>query len=568
MKKILLVFGLLATGAQLWAQASSPITEGNDAYHILDRIDIMSGGASVQPHTALRPRWRADAAEVAEGASQAFTALDKADSLDMAYLKRDNAEYIAEPELSKKSWFKTFYKQPANFYALNIKHFRLSIDPALQAKVGYETHGEGGVIFSNRRGLQVRGLIDERVSFNLDITENQEKFASYMMDRIAFFKAVPGGDYFKIYNSRLTNGTAFDGYDYLTAQGQIGVKVSKHFGLQFGHGRNFIGEGYRSLLLSDVGANYFYLKLNTRIWRFHYQNIFAELNAKYDGVTQPDQLLPKKYMAAHYLDFSILPNMSIGLFETVVFSRKKYFEFQYLNPLILYRTVEHGLGSPDNVILGLNGKWNFLKHVSLYGQFILDEFNFSQLRQNNGWWGNKYGVQVGAKYINAFGVNHLDLQAEMNIVRPYTYTHDTLDANYTHYNQPLAHPLGANFMEAIGILRYQPIQRLAIFAKMTYANTGLAQAEAEGVSNYGSNIFLPNRQVAQYHEYQNSLAQGVNAKLLTAQLRVSYQIKHNLYVDLEYFRRSLNASLDQYDHRTSLLSLGLRLNMGERNFDY
>jgi hypothetical protein len=60
------------------------------------------------------------------------------------------------------------------------------------------------------------------------------------------------------------------------------------------------------------------------------------------------------------------------------------------------------------------------------------------------------GLQLGAKYINALGIKNLDLQLEYNRVRPFTYSHRDSVANYTHYNQPMAHPLGANFSETIG----------------------------------------------------------------------------------------------------------------------
>ena len=76
---------------------------------------------------------------------------------------------------------------------------------------------------------------------------------------------------------------------------------------------------------------------------------------------------------------------------------------------------------------------------------MLDEFTAKEMFANNGYWANKYGIQLGGKYFDAFGVRNLDLQAELNMVRPYTYSHYDSTSNYTHYNQPLAHPLGADF---------------------------------------------------------------------------------------------------------------------------
>ena len=108
------------------------------------------------------------------------------------------------------------------------------------------------------------------------------------------------------------------------------------------------------MLLSDYANNYLYLQLNTRVSIFHLQNTFAELSATGSRDNVGDSLLPKKYMAAHYLSLQVSPKLSFGLFESVIFSRDQGFELQYLNPVIFYRTVERLLDSPDNVLLGLN----------------------------------------------------------------------------------------------------------------------------------------------------------------------------------------------------------------------
>ena len=82
----------------------------------------------------------------------------------------------------------------------------------------------------------------------------------------------------------------------------------------------------------------------------------------------------------------------------------------YLNPLIFYRSIEQNLGSPDNALIGFDYKANVANTAQFYGQFVMDEFNFAQIKQFNGWWGNKYALQQGFKYINVGGVQNLDLQ--------------------------------------------------------------------------------------------------------------------------------------------------------------
>ena len=156
-------------------------------------------------------------------------------------------------------------------------------------------------------------------------------------------------------------------------------------------------------------------------------------------------------MKFHFLNLSFLVEKII-------------FEFQYLNPLILYRVVEQKLDSPDNVMLGLDMNYKFGRRTLAYGQLLIDELKISELFKNNGWWGNKIGYQLGIKHYDLFNIKRLNLQFEYNSVRPYTYSHraaEGLDysiASYSHYNQELAHPLGANFRELIllGSYRFSP----------------------------------------------------------------------------------------------------------------
>ena len=74
-----------------------------------------------------------------------------------------------------------------------------------------------------------------------------------------------GAGYFK--NFKTT--TAFD---YFDATGSIDFDVWKYFTFQFGYDKNFIGNGYRRLFLSDYAAPYLFLKLDPRIWKLNYQN--------------------------------------------------------------------------------------------------------------------------------------------------------------------------------------------------------------------------------------------------------------------------------------------------------
>ncbi|MBK6994385.1 MAG: hypothetical protein IPH31_05475 [Lewinellaceae bacterium] len=76
------------------------------------------------------------------------------------------------------------------------------------------------------------------------------------------------------------------------------------------------------------------MSLDTRVWKFHFQNLFLELSPV-SQVNIPDgTILPKKYVAIHYLNFKVTPSLAFGFFEATVFNRSRQFEFQYLNPVI------------------------------------------------------------------------------------------------------------------------------------------------------------------------------------------------------------------------------------------
>lgn len=540
------------------------------AHHILDRLDILSGGES-PIHPELRPFSRRDAVEFARLVYARDSTTSARDRQDLQYLFDDNSEWLTGPDglpdpalcpPTRKPLFGIFFRSPASVFEVNAPAFHLRVNPMLNFSLG-KARDDAEWLFFNQRGLQVRGDIDGRVFFYTDILETQARFPDYVNRRIDEYQAIPGAGFFKTYKSAVFN--IRNGYDFNLANAYVGYQLTKHIGIQLGHGQHFIGNGYRSLFLSDAANYTYYLQFSTRIWRLHYQNLFLELNPISTAVPRPqNSLLPKKYVAAHYLNFKASRNLAFGFFEATVFNRSRQFELQYLNPVILYRTVEGMIGSPDNVLVGFDGRWNLARRIQVYGQVLIDEFLFSALYKpaEKGWWGNKFGWQGGFKYINAFGVDHLDLQVEYNSVRPYTYSSfDSLNS-YTHYNQPLAHPLGANFNEWIVIARYQPLKRLCLTARMMRARTG----ENPDGENWGGNPLLSNG--TRVADYGNFIGQGATATVGLAGLDASWSLYHNLYLDARFLLRRKDSVDGLRDLTTQLFSFGVRWNVWNQNLDF
>jgi hypothetical protein len=278
-----------------------------------------------------------------------------------------------------------------------------------------------------------------------------------------------------------------------------------------------------------------------------------------------DKLIPKKYAAIHHLDIALNKWLNMGLYEAVIFGRKDHFDFGYLNPIIFYRSIEQQNGSFDNSLAGLDLKANVAKRFQFYGQFLLDEFVLSEIKKNRGSWVNKWGIQLGGKYIDAFNIKNLDLQFEMNRVRPFTYSHGDSVANFTHYNQPMAHPLGANFQELIGIARYQPASKWLIEGKLIWYMQG---RDSNNVS-YGSNIFLPNGAPYRTSDFGFSIGSGWKTDVTYASLLVSYELRENLFLEFNgVYRKQQAKTAPITSGSTSIISFGVRWNMQRREFAF
>ncbi|TGE26195.1 hypothetical protein E5K02_15400 [Hymenobacter metallicola] len=549
-----------------YSQGSTYVPLDQDIYRLIDRYAIKYGPDSLgDPYTAVRPYHRAGVARLAERTlndSARAASLSAADRFNAEYLARDNWNYLAQGAAlneSKKSFLTYFYRNQSDLFHVQTPDFTLRVNPVVHFQLGKDSDSDG-LRYINTRGVQVEGTVDERLGFYTFVADNQMAVPEYVLNRIARDTIVPHEGYWKPFKNNPGQ------YDFLSARGYLTYAATKHINVQLGHDRNFIGNGYRSLILSDYSAPYFFLKLNTRIWKFNYQNLFAELTA---DRKEQDQIYPKKYMALHHLSLDVTPTFNVGVFESVMFARGRgRFELQYLNPIIFYRSIEQQVGSEDNAILGLDFKWNILRRGQLYGQVVLDELVVSNVRAGNGWWANKQAFQLGGKYIDVAGIRNLDVQAEFNYIRPYTYQHEDRFRNYQHYRQPLAHPMGANLYELLGIVSYQPLPRLNVVAKAFYVKQGLDLENKDvEAQNYGSNVLKTYNTRVQ--EYGNTVGQGNTTKLAHLDLTASYQVKHNLWLDAKQIVRRQTGTVEAVGNGTeTFASVSLRWNIAQRLHEF
>ncbi|HVI47518.1 MAG TPA: hypothetical protein VM802_21785 [Chitinophaga sp.] len=562
LKYLLAAAFIVCCGMRAIAQ-SDYINIGNKQYQLLDRLDIRLQNDSLLGFTTVKPY---DRRKITESVLR-IDSLDKAGALpfhltptdryNIQRLLMDNWEWAGAyaDSFRIKPLFHTFYQTPANLYAVNTKDFKLVITPLLNLQYGYANDGTGS-IFQNTRGISIRGNIAGRLGFYTILTDNQERDPAYVRDFVNKYDAVPGAGFYKLYNK--------NGYDYFDARGGISFNAAKYFDIQFAYDKLFIGNGFRSLLLSDFSSNYLYLRISTRIWKFDYENIFAQTIAPFPpyGLDGKRDMRPRNYMMMHHLSLQVSRWLNIGFYENIMEDGKNGLQLSYLNPVIFYRSVEQQLGAAGKANIGLDFKANIARSVQLYGQLLINEFVTREvLHYRRGNFANKQGLQVGVKYVDAFHVKNLDLQAEANFVRPFTYTNYDSTTNFTHYNQPLAHPLGANFREFIGMARYQPARKVHLTGKLLYHQQGLDSA---GV-NMGSNVFRSYN--SRPRDYGFYIGSGIPATGMMAALGASWEIFENMFIDLNATYRRYSVQ-DQPHTNTFFYTAGIRMNLQPRAFNF
>ncbi len=540
---------------------SSYVPLNEDYYHRVDRYEVRLGRVTPEIFTSLKPYKRSDLVAYLDSLQARGVAFDsRADQFNLEYFQIDNWEWTrSEARTSRKPFLRHLYKNKADLLFADQPDFDIHVNPVLYLGIGADSRRDRET-FVNTRGLEIRGMIDRKLGFYTYFTENQAVLPSYVQDYVddtySPHPVIPHEGFWKDFKD--------DGVDFFQARGYLTFEATKHINLAFGHDRFLVGNGYRSLSFSDFGPPVLFLKGNLKIWKINYLFLVNRMTA--DVVKNGSDRYPQKFTAFHHFSINIGKKVNLGLFEAVAFNAEDSvgatFEWSYLNPVIFYRAIEQQSGSADNAMLGVDMRWMVVPGISLYGQFMLDEFKLDEAKAGDGWWANKYGAQLGAKYVDVVGIDNLDLQLEANWVRPYTFSHYTDYSSYSNYLQPMTHPLGSNFNEWVGIVRYQPVPRLNITLKSFFATVGRDDIG----TNWGGDI-LKNNSTREY-DYGNKIGQGVENRIMFLDFTASWMFRQNVFIDLKQTFRQSESALTFYNNNTSLTSLAFRWNIPQRLYDF
>lgn len=447
-----------------------------------------------------------------------------------------------------------------------------TLDPIFDLQLGKSSDKRVDYTYLNTRGLRFEGGIGANLNFTTTVYETQARFDGYVN---AYSESIrpSGGNPAVIPGMGIAKSFKQDAYDIPLAEANLSYTPSKFLNLNLGYGRNFIGDGYRSMLLGDGVSPHPYVKINTTFWKIRYTNVYTWLKDVRPEVTL-DGTYAQKYAAAHYLSLNLTKRWNIGLFESVVWAKKdnRGFDMSFVNPIIFYRSVEFASSSKSgNALLALTTKYKFSDQWQFYAQYLLDEFSLSDMRAGEQSWKNKFGYQLGIKYFDAFGLENLVLQTEYNHARPYLYSHSDAITNYGHVNQSLAHPWGGNFREFVAIGRFHRGRYFAD-AKLTVGQRGFDFNTNGDFANYGADIYR-DYNTGRPYETGVSIGQGNKTNVFIADVQAGYIV--NPSTNLKLFASLIYRNFDptaqtptHFPEQTTWFSVGLRSDVFNWYFDF
>ncbi len=496
---------------------------------------------------------------------------------DISYYHETNLNFDTVRHYTIKPYKKDYYKDVHfqnifsenklfndNLLEIKNKNTDFILNPIITSSC-YKDFSDKRFFSDLRAGISVQSSYKNKLFISSDIFYSATEFPSYFDDLINKFGIIPHfGKYIKRTNSKI---------EFYSWTGDITYQANKYISLSGGRGKFFLGNGYRSLFLSDNSNAFPYVKAEVNIWKIKYLWMFTKLSDVNLSSGVNTNILYDKAAFLHYFSLNITKRINFDFFETVITNpydsngRHISYDAVYFNPVIFYRPTEFYKGTSDNSLMGIALNARLFKSTFLYSQFILDDIIISSLRDKSGWWGNKFGMQAGIKVYNVLNINGLFVRGEINAVRPYTYSHGEAyvnqgiaNLNYGNFRQELAHPFGANFAEGIALIRYVK-GRFSAKVKIISAKKG---EDINDTVSYGGNIYKSYR--LRPDDYGIKFLQGEISNIRIFDLGFSYLInpEYGLLFNVGfYYRKKTNQFTEE---QSQIIYFGLSTDIFNSSF--
>lgn len=497
------------------------------------------------------------------GKDRPFTAFRAYDMDELRHFL--NTDSLINRDIKRK--VSTRFKIVNDFFNTDFLHWQsqdssvaLAINPLFDIQLGFDQNEtENKTTWVNSRGLYLDGHLGRKFWFYCDFSENQMVTPRYYDNLSDSLKVVPGMSNFKKDDKKT--------FDFEQATGYVCFKAGPWIDFLIGKTKTFIGDGYRSLLLSDAAVAVPTFRMNIRILKAKYSVMATQLKERNARVSNNG--FRSKYSFSHYLEWNMGRRVTLGAFENVtqaswrLTGESRGVDWEYLNPFIIFRPGEFNAGSPDKMIVGMTAKVVCTDHLTVYGQIMFNEFRLKELLSHRGYWSNKYAFQIGLKAFNLFRVDGLDFQGEYNQARPFCYSQYDAMGCYTHLNQSMAHPLGANFKEGVFIINYNK-GRAAARLQMNLASYG--DDYPNDTVNYGHNPALAsNNRNAKYGVHT---LQGLKTDVRYFDASASFLINPKSMMNIAMGFRARKRHSGLTDESSRHIYMALRWSIKSHYYDY
>lgn len=446
-----------------------------------------------------------------------------------------------------RSWlYRKLFRQ--HLIEVSDKEYTFYLDYLPDLQIGREL-SEPKTVWLNTRGYQLGGTIGSKFFFYTSGYENQGKFAKYETDYINSVGMVPGQAYDKSYGK--------DTKDWSNVTAMMGYMPCKAISIELGEDKTFIGDGYRSVLLSDYASAYPLLRFKADLGKHvQYMAMWAYMEDQYATQFNSFSNNRRKWGAFHYIDWNISNRASIGLFNALIAEEANDagqahgFDANYVNPVFFVSSLGPSNPAPDHTLFGFNGKYKVLNKTTVYGQFLYD-----QASSTDSTGGSRYAWQLGFRGSDLFKINKLNYLFEYNTSKPYTYSSQFPIVNYSQLSEPLADPLGSDYKEFVGILNYT-VGKFDLQGQVNYAKYGTDAVQLTGKGNTNSAAGII------------SSGQTVNHTLKYAEGTVAYLLnpKYNLRLEVGGLLRQSTGGVS--GTKTAMFIFGLRSTFRDLYHDF
>lgn len=326
-----------------------------------------------------------------------------------------------------------------------------------------------------------------------------------LFDKLGYsFGVVKGGtigdgDFAEIVDPRLRynfkfienlEGESIRSYDFATGYLKYETKPydNMRLSVQLGREKTTYGLGYsNSLVFSGQHADMDFIKFNFQYGIVNFSSITASTVGRWNRNIDSTYT---KYVAMNRLKVSIPDLFDLGIGEVIIYARP--LELAYLNPVLFYKFAEMSLQDRDNGAIFFDIQTHFIKGLQLQATYFMDEnilsdpFNFSKAI-------NKTAMQFGAYAYEPFGLRNLSMFAEYTFIRPYVYSHRTMRADYTSWDEIIGNNIGPNADQIMLNAEYYFTDKIKLGVRLSHTRKGENEYDEFGnlIKNVGGDVFVP-----------------------------------------------------------------------------